>query len=43
MSAKAKSYEMNMCEGPLFVKMMIFTIPLMFSGILQQVKEAAAQ
>lgn len=32
---------MNMCEGPLAGKMLIFTIPLMFSGILQLLFNAA--
>ena len=32
---------MNMCEGPLVGKMLIFTIPLMFSGILQLLFNAA--
>lgn len=41
MSRKAKNYEMNMCEGPLVGKMLIFTIPLMFSGILQLLFNAA--
>ncbi len=41
MGKKKKSYEMNMCEGPLAGKMMIFTIPLMFSGILQLLFNAA--
>ena len=41
MSKEKKSYEMNMCEGPLAGKMLIFTIPLMFSGILQLLFNAA--
>ena len=41
MSKQKKSYEMNMCEGPLVGKMLIFTIPLMFSGILQLLFNAA--
>lgn len=32
---------MNMCEGPLAGKMLVFTIPLMFSGILQLLFNAA--
>ena len=32
---------MNMCEGPLFGKMIIFTFPLMCSGILQLLFNAA--
>jgi len=30
-----KSYEMDMCNGPLIGKILVFTIPLMLSGILQ--------
>lgn len=30
-----KSYEMDMCNGPLFGKILSFSIPLMLSGILQ--------
>lgn len=41
MSKAKKNYEMNMCEGPLAGKMLIFTIPLMFSGILQLLFNAA--
>ena len=41
MSKQKKTYEMNMCEGPLAGKMLIFTIPLMFSGILQLLFNAA--
>ena len=41
MSKQKRSYEMNMCEGPLVPKMLIFTIPLMFSGILQLLFNAA--
>lgn len=36
-----KSYEMNMCEGPLFTKIVIYSIPLMLSGILQLLFNAA--
>lgn len=31
---KAKSYEIDMCNGPLFPKILAFSIPLMLSGIL---------
>ncbi|MGL6174767.1 MAG: MATE family efflux transporter [Cellulosilyticaceae bacterium] len=31
----AKSYEMDMCNGPLTKKILLFSIPLMCSGILQ--------
>lgn len=41
MSKEKKSYEMNMCEGPLAGKMLVFTIPLMCSGILQLLFNAA--
>ena len=41
MSKPKKSYEMNMCKGPLVGKMLVFTIPLMFSGILQLLFNAA--
>ncbi len=36
-----KSYEMNMCEGPLFGKIIMYSIPLMLSGILQLLFNAA--
>ena len=38
---KNKSYEMNMCEGPLFRKIVVYSIPLMLSGILQLLFNAA--
>lgn len=41
MSEQKKKYEINMCEGPLFGKMLLFTVPLMFSGILQLLFNAA--
>lgn len=41
MSEQKKNYEINMCEGPLAGKMLIFTLPLMFSGILQLLFNAA--
>ena len=41
MKMKKKSYEMNMCEGPLFGKILIFSVPLMFSSILQLLFNAA--
>ena len=41
MSKQRKTYEMNMCEGPLVWKMLVFTLPLMFSGILQLLFNAA--
>ena len=36
-----KSYEIDMCEGPILGKVLIFTIPLMLSGILQLLFNAA--
>ena len=30
-----KSYEIDMCSGPLLGKILLFSIPLMLSGILQ--------
>ena len=36
-----KSYENNMCEGPILGKVLIFSIPLMLSGILQLLFNAA--
>lgn len=41
MGRQKKSYEINMCEGPLFGKILIFTVPLIFSGILQLLFNAA--
>lgn len=38
---KSKSYEMDMCSGPIFVKIVMFAIPLMLSGILQLLFNAA--
>ncbi len=36
-----KKYEIDMCDGPLLGKIMIFYIPLMLSGILQLLFNAA--
>ena len=36
-----KSYEMNMTEGPLLKKIVLFSIPLMLSGMLQLLYNAA--
>lgn len=36
-----KSYEMDMCNGPLLGKILLFFIPLMLSGILQLLFNAA--
>ncbi|MCR5755371.1 MAG: polysaccharide biosynthesis C-terminal domain-containing protein, partial [Acetatifactor sp.] len=38
---KQKNYEIDMCNGPLLSKIVIFTIPLMLSGILQLLFNAA--
>ncbi len=38
---KKKSYEIDMCSDPLFPKLLLFTIPLMLSGILQLLFNAA--
>ncbi len=36
-----KSYEIDMCNGPLFGKIILFAVPLMLSGILQLLFNAA--
>lgn len=38
---KAKSYEMDMCSGPICSKIVVFAIPLILSGILQLLFNAA--
>ena len=38
---KIKSYEIDMCHGPLLGKILVFSIPLMLSGILQLLFNAA--
>ncbi len=38
---KSKSYEIDMCNGPLLGKLLKFAIPLMLSGILQLLFNAA--
>ena len=38
---KTKKYEIDMCNGPLFGKIIVFAIPLMLSGILQLLFNAA--
>ena len=38
---KTKTYEMDMCNGPLFVKIVVFAVPLILSGILQLLFNAA--
>lgn len=39
--AKTNKYEMDMCNGPLFSKLIIFSIPLILSGMLQLLFNAA--
>lgn len=36
-----KSYEIDMCNGPIFGKLLVFALPLMLSGILQLLFNAA--
>ncbi len=36
-----KTYEIDMCNGPLFKKLLLFTLPLVMSGILQLMFNAA--
>ena len=36
-----KSYEINMCSGPLFSQILLFAFPLMCSGVLQLLFNAA--
>lgn len=38
---KTKKYELDMCHGPLLGKILIFAIPLMLSGIMQLLFNAA--
>ena len=38
---KKSKYEMDMCNGPILKKMLIFTLPLMLSSILQLLFNAA--
>ncbi|NLL80219.1 MAG: MATE family efflux transporter [Clostridiales bacterium] len=38
---KEKQYTMDMCEGPLFGKILLFTLPLMLSSVLQLLFNAA--
>ena len=39
--SNSKKYEIDMCNGPLFGKIMVFYFPLMLSGILQLLFNAA--
>lgn len=41
MKAQKKSFEIDMCNGPLLGKILLFAIPLMLSGILQLLFNAA--
>ncbi len=41
MRTKSKTFEIDMCHGPLPGKILLFTIPLMLSGILQLLFNAA--
>ena len=34
-SKKINKFEMDMCSGPILQKMLIYAVPLMFSGVLQ--------
>ena len=36
-----RSYEIDMCNGPLFSRLLLFALPLMLSGILQLLFNAA--
>ncbi len=38
---EVKSYEMDMCNGPLLSKIIVYAVPLMLSGILQLLFNAA--
>ena len=38
---KAKNYQMDMCNGPILKKMLLFTIPLICSSVLQLLFNAA--
>ena len=39
--AEKKKYEIDMCNGPILKKMLLFAVPLMFSSILQLLFNAA--
>ena len=41
MESQKKAYEMDMCSGPLFSKLVVFAVPLILSGILQLLFNAA--
>lgn len=39
--AKTKKYDMDMCSGPVLKKLLLFSVPLMFSSVLQLLFNAA--
>ncbi len=41
MSSQTKKHEIDMCNGPILKKMLFFSVPLMLSGILQLLFNAA--
>lgn len=41
MSTEVKKYEIDMCNGPIMGKLILFSVPLMLSGILQLLFNAA--
>ncbi len=41
LNRRPRSYEMDMCEGPLFWKIIAYSVPLMLTGILQLLYNAA--
>lgn len=41
MNVLKRSYEMDMCHGPLFTRIIVFAIPLILSGVLQLLFNAA--
>lgn len=40
-NSRSQKYEMDMCNGPLFGKIVLYSVPLMLSGILQLLFNAA--
>ena len=41
MEMMKNKYQMDMCRGPLFRQIVVFSVPLMLSGILQLLFNAA--
>lgn len=41
MSSESRKYELDMCSGPLFKKVLEFSLPLMLTGVLQLLFNAA--